>query len=471
MASIIVEIIGWAIPVIMLPVIASRHLPTAAIAWLIFLFFQPWLGLTAYLLFGENRVIRRLAKSYCQRITEIRSAHPAQSGVSRLLYPPIRTDARLDRITERLSCLPAAAGNSVEVLDDGFDVIDRMLEDIDSSVNHVHLLFYIFQDDILGRRVAEALGRAAARGVRVRLVVDAFGSRSLARELGQWMRERGVEFHDLMSVNPFRRHHTRLDLRNHRKLLVVDGKIAYTGSQNIEFKDYDSDRADAWHDIMVRITGPVVSQFQMVFVEDWYLSSGEMLEGDELFPTQDRVGDIPVQVIPTGPTNPNTTLRDILIALISSAREEIIITSPYFIPDEPFRVALYLAGLRGTRIDLLIPRHTDHPVLGAVARAYITSLVDSGMNIHFHRGLLHSKTMTVDNSISVIGTANFDRRSFFLHSELSLILYGHEVTERLRARQVRYIAQSDPLDPPRWRRRSPFKRTRDDILKILSPIL
>ncbi len=462
---------GWAIPVLMLPVIAKRHLPTAALAWLIFLFFQPWLGLAVYLLFGENRVIRRLAKNYCQRITEIRSTHPTHAGGAHLNYAPVRTDVPLDRITERLSCLPAAQGNSVEVLDDGFDVIDRMIEDIDSSVNHVHLLFYIFQDDALGRLVAEALGRATARGVRVRVVVDAFGSRSLARELGRWMRERGVEFHDLMAINPFRRHHTRLDLRNHRKLLVVDGRIAFTGSQNIELKDYDSARADAWHDIMVRIKGPVVAQFQMVFVEDWYLSSGEMLEGEEFFPAQDKDGEVPVQVIPTGPTDPNSALRDILIAIITSAREEIIISSPYFIPDEPFRVALYLAGLRGTRIELLIPRHTDHPVIGAVARAYITSLVDSGMNIHFHRGLLHSKTMTVDNSISVIGTANFDRRSFFLHSELSLILYGHEFTERLRAKQLRYIAQSDPLDPLRWRRRSLLKKTRDDILKILSPIL
>lgn len=471
MISALLGILGWAIPFLMLPVIASRHLPTAALAWLIFLFFQPWIGLAAYFLFGENRVVRRLAKSYCRRLMEIRSAHPLHAGATPLSQSPIRTDVALDRVTERLSCLPAVSGNSVEVLDDGFNVIDRMIEDIDSAVNHVHLLFYIIQDDIVGRRLAEALARAAARRVCVRVAVDAFGSRSLARELGQWMKERGVELHYLMSINPFRRHHTRLDLRNHRKLLVVDGRIAYTGSQNIELKDYDCNRADAWHDLMVRITGPVVWQLQVVFIEDWYLASGEVLGGEDLFPAQVKDGEIPVQVIPTGPTDPKTALRDILIAAIMAAREEIIITSPYFIPDEPFRVALYLACLRGTRIELLIPRHADHAIMGAVARAYITSLVDSGMNIHFHRGLLHAKTMTVDSSISVIGTANFDRRSFFLHSELSLILYGREFAERLRARQLRYIAQSEPLDPLRWRHRSPLKRTRDNILKILSPIL
>ncbi|MFZ2445573.1 MAG: cardiolipin synthase [Syntrophobacteraceae bacterium] len=465
------EVLGWAVPVLMLPVIAGRHGPTAALAWLLLLFFQPWAGLAAYFLFGENRVVRRLAKTYCQRITEIRSIHRRAIEIPRVVHSPSDREIPLDLIAERLACLPAVPGNSVELLSDGYRVIDRMIEDIDSARDHVHLLFYILRDDALGRKVSEALARAAARGVRARVVVDAFGSRSLTRELGQWMLERGVEFHSLMSINPFRRHLTRLDLRNHRKLAVIDGKVAYTGSQNIEAKDYDGDRPNAWHDLMVRITGPGVLHLQMVFVEDWCLAADEVLESADLFPDPVEEGTVPMQVIPTGPTDPNTALRDILLAAIMSARERIVITSPYFIPDEPFRVALYLASLRGIKIDLIIPRRTDHVIVGAVSRAYITTLVDSGMNIHFHLGLLHSKTMTVDDTLSVIGTANFDRRSFFLHSELSLLLYGGDITERLRAKQVEYIAQSVPLDPLRWRRRSALKRTRDNILKILSPIL
>ncbi len=472
MFSGFLTILGWAIPVIMLPLVASRHTPTAALAWLLLFIFEPWAGLVIYFLFGENRVLRRLTKTYCQRVSEIRSLRYAFSEATRMFNPALENDIRLDLITERLVCLPAVSGNEVEILNNGNLIIDRMVADIDAAEKHVHLLFYIFQDDIVGRRVADALARAAQRGVRARLVVDAFGSRSLARELGQWMAERGVEVHSLMSINPFRRHHTRLDLRNHRKLTVIDGKTAYTGSQNIELKDYDSGRAGAWHDIMVRITGPAVLQLQMVFVEDWYLATNSILdEKSGIFPVPEQSGPVTVQVVPTGPTHPSTALRDILITALSSAREGVIITSPYFIPDEPFRVALYLASLRGIRIDLLIPRQTDHVVVGAVARAYITPLVESGVNIHFHRGVLHSKTMTVDGTLSVIGTANFDRRSFFLHSELNLLLYGRKITERVRAKQLEYIAQSVPLDPLLWMRRSAFKRTRDNILKILSPIL
>ncbi len=465
------DVLGWVIPVLMLPVVASRHSPTAALAWLIFLFFQPWVGLAGYLLFGGNRVMRRLAKSYCQRIREIRVLQHLAVHKPGVLHPQPGRILPLEILAERLTCLPVATGNHVELLDDGYRVIDRMVEDIDSAKSHVHFLFYIYRDDAIGRRVADAMARAVQRGVAVRLVVDAFGSRFLARGLGQWMQERGVRVHSLMSINPFRRHHTRLDLRNHRKLAVIDGKIAYTGSQNIEVKDYDHGRANAWHDIMVRITGPAVLHLQMVFVEDWYLAAEGILEGGAYFPFASPDGRVPIQVVPTGPMDPNTALRDILITAIGTARESIILTSPYFIPDEPFRVALHLASLRGVRVDLLIPRRTDHAIVGAVARAYLSPLVESGVNIHFHRGVLHSKTMTVDRTLSLIGTANFDRRSFFLHSELNLLLYGEEITGRLKALQAAYMAQSVPLDPERWRNRSAVKRVRDDILKILSPIL
>lgn len=459
-----------AIPILMLPVVANRSRPAAAIAWMLLLVELPWIGLVSYFLLGDNMVLRRLAKTYCQRIKEIRSFHDSTTQSPHLLNSPPESLA-LATVTERLVCLPAVVGNRVELLEHGGIVLNRLTADIETAADHVHLLFYIFRDDPTGRDVAEAIARAARRGIKVRLVVDAFGSRSLMRQLGPWLVTNEVELKYLMPFNPFRRHHTRLDLRNHRKLAIIDGKVAYTGSQNIEAKDFDENRPEAWHDLVARITGPAVHQLQMVFTEDWYLAANEILEDHKLFPVMSPNGGIPVQAIPTGPTEPNTALRDILIAAIGSARESVIITSPYFIPDEPFLVALHLACLKGVKIDLLIPKHTDHAIVGAVARAYISTLIDSGVHIHFHRGLLHSKTMSVDDQVSIIGTANFDRRSFFLHSELSLLLYGHKVTQKLRTIQDMYIAQSVPLEPSRWKKRSSVKRTRDNILKILSPIL
>ncbi len=456
----------------MVPVVARRHSPSAALAWLILIFFKPWLGLALYLLIGENLITRKRIKSYCKTISEVRALGALSLEQPQLFHLPEELQQlRIVNLTRRLSCMPVLGGNAVELIDNGCRAIKRIIADIDAAKHHVHLLFYIFKDDDVGRRVAESLIRAAHRGVWCRIAVDAFGSRSLNWSLGKHMASNGVDLHTVMPVNPFRRHLTRFDLRNHRKLVIIDGKIGYTGSQNIESQDYHHRRPRAWHDIMVRMTGPAVLQMQLVFAEDWYFAAGRLLEDEEIFPMPDAEGDIPAQVLPSGPTDPTSVLRDLLIDVIFDARERIIITSPYFIPDEPLMVALHMAALRGATIDLIIPRHTDHPVIGAVARAYIDDLVRSGVNVYFHRGILHAKTMSVDDALAVIGTANFDRRSFFLHSELSLLLYGADVVGQLREKQIQYISQSHPLDFERWRNRSSVRLLRDRTVKLLSPLL
>lgn len=469
---LITTYLEWIIPFVMIPVVARRHLPAAALAWLIFIFFKPWTGVFLYLLIGENIVIRQRLTSYCQRLKEIRSLDRLSLQTPHIFHLPTDPNRlRLVEFTERVACMPVLRGNSVELLDDGCHVIDRIIADIDAAKSHVHFLFYIFKDDEVGRIVAKALARAAGRGVHCRVAVDAFGSRSLNRSLAPWMIENGVELHTLMPVNPFRRHLTRLDLRNHRKLVIIDGVLGYTGSQNIENQNYDRSCPEAWHDLMVRVIGPAVIQLQLVFVEDWYFATGDILDGPSIFPDPPIAGEVPIQVMPSGPIDPTTALRDLLIAAIYDARERVTITSPYFIPDEPFLVALHTTSLKGVQVHLVIPRHTDHPVVGAVARAYIDSLLGSGVNVHFHRGVLHAKTMSVDDTIAVVGTANFDHRSFALHSELTLLLYGQDIVRRLRAKQTNYLDHSLVLDFERWSNRSRLRKLRDQTLKLLSPLL
>ena len=465
-------VIEWILVVVMVPIVARRHSPSSALAWLILIFFKPWLGLFFYLLVGDNLLMRQRLKNYCQRSKEIKSLHYLaiqHPHIFRLPEDPQRL--QLVELAERIVCLPVLRGNTVELLDDGCRVIDRLIADIDAAEHHVHLLFYIFKDDPIGRRVAQAMARAALRGVCCRMVVDAFGSRSLTDSLGPWLIAQGIELHDLMGVNPLRRHLTRLDLRNHRKLVVIDGAIAYTGSQNIEDRNYDHAQAEAWHDLMVKVAGPAVLQMQMVFIEDWYFATQTLIDGPEIFPVPHVSGEIPIQVVPSGPTDSITALRDVLVASINTSRKRIIITSPYFIPDESLLIALHLASLRGVQVDLVVPRHTDHPVVGAVARAYFDNLIDSGVRIYFHEGLLHAKSMSVDDTVALIGSANFDRRSFYLHSELSLLLYGRQITDRLRSKQMDYIAQSSVLAPERWSKRSRIRQLRDHTVKLLSPLL
>lgn len=456
----------------MVPVVAARHAPTAALAWLVFIFFEPWLGLLSYVLVGNNFVLRRCFGSYCRRLEEIRSLADRdfdRPDLLRAVEDP--HDLKLALLAERLVCMPILRGNGVELLHDGSGMIERLVEDIDSAKEHVHMLFYIFKDDPVGWRVARALARAADRGIRCGVLVDAFGSRSLNKTLGPWLVDHGVELHKIMGLNPFRRHLTRPDLRNHRKLVVIDGITGYAGSQNVEDKNYDHKRVKAWHDLTVRVVGPAVTQLQKVFIEDWCLATNSVLSVPDTLPVPMEPEGIPIQVMPTGPIDSTRALPDVLVASINCADSRVIITSPYFIPDEPLLIALRLASLKGTRVDLVVPRHADHPVVGSVARAYFDSLLASGVRIHFHEGLLHAKTMSVDDTLALIGSANFDRRSFYLHSELTLLLYGPKITAMLRSKQIEYIAQSTELDPERWSKRSRVKRLRDSTFKLLSPVL
>ena len=278
----------WAIRVTMLPVIVLRkERPATCLAWLTIVFFEPWVGLGLYLLIGENRLGRRRWARRRSRRLQLEAAE----------YPPLDPDhiVAVDQSDDqsvaadpaaRAGGLPVAAGNSIVLMNDTDVVIDRLIADINAARQHVHLLFYIFKDDSVGWRVAEALARASQRGVACRVLADGVGSRQLFRRLAPWLRQHGVRIFALLPATLWRLPFARLDLRNHRKLAVIDGLIAFTGSQNIVEASYGHKRAGVWHDIMARITGPVVRQLQGIFLEDWFYESGELLEDGALFPAQ-----------------------------------------------------------------------------------------------------------------------------------------------------------------------------------------
>ena len=308
----------WVIRLTMLPVIVLRkEKPATCLAWLTIVFFEPWIGLGLYLLIGENRLgRRRLARRRSRRPQLAASEYPDVEP--RHVVDPAETDdySVLVHLAEHVGGLPIVAGNSISLMTDTDVVIDRLIEEIDAARQHVHLLFYIFQDDSVGRRVAEALARAAQRGVACRVLADAVGSRQLFRRLAPWLRQQGVRIFPVLPANLWRIPFKRLDLRNHRKLAVIDGRIALTGSQNIVEASYGHKRAGVWHDIMARITGPVVRQLQGIFLEDWFYESGELLEDGALFPPSPADGPIPIQVVPTGPDQPTELFQDLIVRAI-----------------------------------------------------------------------------------------------------------------------------------------------------------
>ncbi len=444
-AALIYEVLKWGIVAVMIPVVMLRkEKPTAAIAWLAVVFLEPFVGLALYLLVGESRLGR---KRLDQRRSTKHVLSPAQRPDidPRFVINPTEESAHgiLVYLAEQVGGLPVVGGNQVRSMIDTTEAIDAIVADIDSAEKHVHLLFYIYEADEVGRRVADALIRAARRGVRCRLLADAVGSRNLFKRLAPELRREGVEVAQALPVGLIRTLFARMDLRNHRKIVVVDGRIAFTGSQNIVEPSYGHKRAGNWYDAMVRIEGPAALQLQGIFVEDWFHESGHLLEEEYLYPDIEEMGPTAIQVVATGPDLPTGAFQDLIVEAIFRAESRVVITSPYFVPNESMLMALRLAVLRGVRVDVVVPKTSDQRLVGAAGQFYCEYLMRYGGRVHlFDKGLLHCKTLTIDNTMAMFGSANFDVRSFMLNFEVNLLAHAPDTVEGVRELQQYYIDQS-----------------------------
>lgn len=466
MPSLQYLVIEWLIPLVMVPFVARRRRPFPAIAWLGFIFAVPLFGVVLYLLIGEYG-LRRRRRGH-------RSPDPLEAG-GRIdpatLFEPSRTVATaIDGLArDRDMPAPILTARSVELMQDT-DAVDRLVEDIAAARDHVHLLFFIYADDDTGWRVAHAMAEAAGRGVACRLLVDAHGSKKARRSIGKWLEQRGVRVERSLRISPLQNPVRRVDVRNHRKVAVIDGVIGYTGSMNIHDSDYELDEG-CWSQITARIAGAAVARLQQVFIHDWHMAAEQHLQGDNFYPDHPE-GDIAVQILEDGPSYACDSIQPALIEMIQTARERVTVTTPYFVPDEAMRLALRLAALRGVRVDLFVPRASDRGLADAAARAMFAELLNAGVHIHRHGpGVLHAKTITVDDSIAMTGTANLDYRSFFLNYEVVMMAYDPATAIMLRTMQQSYSAACESLDCAAWERRSKWERARDDVAKLFSPLL
>jgi cardiolipin synthase len=463
----------WVIRLTVLPIIVLRkEKPATCLAWLAVIFFEPWIGLGLYLLIGENRLGRRQLNLRKQLRPLLNTFEHPSVEANRVV--PDETDEYnvLAQLAEHGGGLPVVGGNAISLMSDTDVVIDRLIAEIDAARHHVHLLFYIFKDDSVGQRVALALARAAARGVVCRVLADAVGSRRLFRHLAPSMRQQGARVFPVLPANLWRIPFSRLDLRNHRKLAVIDGTVAFTGSQNIVEASYGHKRAGVWHDIMARITGPVVRQLQSIFLEDWFYASGELLEDPGLFPPSHPTGSIAIQVIPTGPDQQTELFQDLVVRSIFLARHRIVITSPYFIPNEAMLLALRLAALRGVQVDIAIPKKSDHRMANAAGAFYCDYLMRFGVRVFlFQEGMLHAKTLTIDNELGMFGSANYDIRSFSLNFELNLFMHAGSAVEEMRSLQEDYLEKSLQAVPGQWPSQTIGSRLKMNLAKLFSPLM
>jgi cardiolipin synthase A/B len=462
-----------------LRVIMQRRPTGETLAWIMVVFSMPFLGPLLYLVLGELRLGRRRAGRFTELTKPLMSWLRDIRQRSLVDWNSLEADYKpLAEMCERTTGVPALAGNRVELLNDWEHVFNRLLADIESATSTVHVEFYIWSDGGIVDRVAEALIHAQRRGVTCRVLVDSLGShRFLRGKICRRLREGGVHVVGALPGGLFRLPFVRFDLRLHRKIVVIDGRVGYTGSLNLVDPRYFKKDAGVgeWVDAMVRVEGPAVEAMQIIFLADWYVEShsdlDHLLESADATPQPPR-GDIETQVMPSGPDLPANAIEQVLLTAIYSAREELLITTPYFVPSEPLMLALVAASRRGVKVVLVLPRKVDSKLVRYASSAFKGELLEAGVRIaHFDGGLLHTKSVTVDREHSLFGSVNLDPRSFRLNFEILLAMYDSKFTAQLADLQQSYIDRSELMDLESYRQRPLRYKILESFARLLGPLL
>ena len=468
--SLIYLISAWSIRAGMLFYVPQRRSAAASRTWLLLIFLLPWPGFLAYLLFGRIYVPKRRIEQQNRASERIRAVQAQLAGRTFASPKPPPGKEAIITLAKRLGDFEPFGGNHVELITAYAGAIDRLIADIDGARNHVHLLFYIWGDDETGRRVADALARAVKRGVQCRVLMDAVGSKPALRGLAPQMREAGIAVEAMLPVGFFRRNAARFDLRNHRKIAVIDGCIGHTGSQNIVDPQFVPGFPN--EELMVRVTGPVVLQLQAVFLADHFFETGGRLEQPELFPNVPESHTVAAQVVPSGPGYQRENGQQLIVTLLYSAKERVVITTPYFVPDEPFLQAVRSAVLRGVEVHLVLSAHSNQLVTRLAQQSYYEEMLAAGVKIHLYEPhFLHAKHLSIDGDVALVGSTNIDIRSFALNAEINLLMYDAGVVSALRAVQERYFAHSRELTAAEWKKRSLFKRTIQGVARLADSLL
>jgi cardiolipin synthase len=463
---------------VMIRVILRPHRePASRIAWIVVILSLPLAGVLAYVLLGETNIGRR-------RIARMRKAIEAlppfvvsvDGDKSQTPLNISETYQHLFDVGQSISGFSAIGGNSARLLPDSNATIHSMVADIDAAEDHVHLIFYIWLADNNGCKIVEALKRAAARGVTCRAMADGLGSRAMIKSQ-HWreMTHAGVKVGVALPIgNPLLRPFVgRIDLRNHRKILVIDGQITYCGSQNCADPEFRvKPKYAPWVDAVMRFEGPIAKQNQYVFASDWMTYVDENL--DPLLRTSMPAphGGIAAQVVATGPTVRYSAMPEMFESLMYAARRELVISSPYYVPNESLQDALCSAAYRGVDTTIIFPARNDSWIVAAASRSYYADLLNAGVKIYeYVGGLLHTKSLTIDGEVSLIGSANMDRRSFELNYENNILFVDNNLTADLRRRQQDYLASSNQVTIEQVAQWSIGRRFWNNTIAMLGPIL
>ncbi|QEO10723.1 cardiolipin synthase [Protaetiibacter larvae] len=465
-------VIDLAVRITALIVVPRNRRPQTAMAWLLAIFFIPYLGVLLFLVFGSARLPRgrrrkqRQVNEYILETTEGIELVQKDPSWPSWLEP-------LVELNRTLGAMPLVGGNSARMWADNQQAFDAMVEEIRKAKRIVHVEFYILSLDETTKPFFDALGEARARGVKVRVLLDHLGNFQYPgyRRTRRRLTELGVEWHLMLPFLPFHGRIQRPDLRNHRKLLVVDGEVAFTGSINVIETPYQRKknrrRGLHWKDYWVRFEGPVVAGIDAIFVTDWYSETDELLMR-EAAPIRVGDGHLDCQVVPSGPGFSVENNLRLFNSLVYNAQRRIVLVSPYFVPDDSMLYAVTTAAQSGLHVELFVSEIGDQFMVYHAQRSYYEALLKAGVKIYLYPAptILHAKHMTFDDEVAIIGSSNMDMRSFTLDLEISVMIHGEPFLSELRQVEDDYRAVSRELTLDEWQRRPRWIRIVDNLMRL-----
>ncbi|MEH6781986.1 MAG: cardiolipin synthase [Rhodoglobus sp.] len=475
--AVVLVILDFTIRVLSIIYVPRNRRPQTAMAWLLAIFFIPYVGVLLFLLLGSRKLPKGRRDKQLEINKFILDTTEGMDLVSRdQPWPPwLQPVVELNRT---LGAMPLVGGNSAKLYSEYQESLDAMTEAVGEATSYVHVEFYILSLDPTTKKFFDALEAAVKRGVRVRVLLDHIASLRSPGYLTtiRHLKRIGVDWQLMLPVQPFKWKFQRPDLRNHRKLLIIDGQVGFTGSQNMVDSTYNKrvnkKRGLKWKDLMVRFEGPIVAGINSLFITDWYSETDELLVRESVQKLARTSASLDAQVVPSGPGFEGENNLRLFNSLLYGAQHRVIITSPYFVPDDSMLYAITTAAQSGLDVQLFVSEVGDQALVYHAQRSYYETLLRAGVKIWLFPSptVLHAKHFTIDDQVAVIGSSNMDMRSFSLNLEISVMVRGAEFIADMRELEAQYRSVSRELTLEEWMTRPRRSKVLDNIARLTAAV-
>ena len=451
-------------------ILRENRKPVRALSWILVLLLLPVAGLICYYIIGQYfRKRKIISKKKIRKVTKIpHASYQLSTDETEFLHEHQRMLIKLLEQNNNATAFPC---NRIDVLTNGKETFEAMFEAIEQAKEHIHIEFYIFGDDKISNQLRELLIKKAQQGVRVRMIYDFLGSFSLSKKYIESLNTAGVYVVPFLPAR-LKAARIKINYRNHRKILVVDGKIGFTGGLNIADRYMEGNKLGMWRDTFVRMEGLAVHGLQTNFLIDWYFAGEKLIRDSKYYPALHAVKNSLVQIVSSAPDSDWENIMQGISYAIITAQKYVYIHTPYFIPPETILSAIQVAALSGIDVRLMIPQKSDAPVSTAASHSYVESVLEAGVKVFWYTdGFLHSKAIVIDDMISIVGSANIDERSTSLNFELNAFIFNNETAIELKKSFVEDMKQCNEISIEKWEKRSSWNKLKESLARLLSPMM